>query len=157
MIRRNLMGCVALLAASALPGHGQTSVCDGKTERRLNQEYYLGLTDRVYVHAPDISSTGSGGWQAFSLRVLTGTYRKPFLVASALLKEKDLETFLRSRRDLSQTFIAVPASNALKGAANLGFATVRDGERTALVTIRVTQVVPVNGGVDHAYLICSVK
>jgi hypothetical protein len=72
-----------LVVAFGARAYGQA--CDGRTEQRLDQENYLALTDRVYVYAPDISSAG-GGWQSFNLRILSGMYRKPMLLAKAYMR-----------------------------------------------------------------------
>jgi hypothetical protein len=158
MMRWIPLSCVWLVTG-ALFASAQSQTCDGRTERRLDQEYYLALTDRVYVYVPDIPSTGSSGWQAFRLLILTGNYRKPFLLQSAPLKERDFATFLRSRSDLRQAFISIPAGTVrlATGTATLGSARVQDGERTGNVTIRVTRVVPMRGGTDNLFLICSVS
>jgi hypothetical protein len=153
----------AVLAASlvvgafAAPAGAQTQ-CDGRSEQRVDQENYLALSDRVYIYVPDISSTGSsGGWQSFNVRVLSGTYRKPLLLTKAFMKENDLQSLLSTRRDIRQSILSVPAYDPRRGAkpALTASAAVRNGERPGTITVRVTRVVPVSGGVDHLFIVCS--
>src|SRR5215207_4138045 len=151
-----LLIVVGLNAVRPQGVHAQT--CDGRTEFRLDQENYLAVTDRVYVYAPDINSLGkTGGWQPFNVNVLVGTYRKPFLLPKALLKENDLKGLLARRQDITASVLTVAGS----GQASSGKApqaspvSVKDGERPVTITIRVTRVVPVSGGTDHLFLTCT--
>ncbi len=153
------LASAALIAIHPLGVQAQT--CDGKTERRLDQEHYLALTDRVYAHAPDINSFGqSGGWQAFNLNVLVGTYRKPFLLPSALLKESDLKALLARRPDITTSVLKVSGADrnaAAKAGPQAAAITVKDGEKPVSITVRVTRVVPVSGGTDHLFLTCTAR
>ena len=159
-MRRYIFHALTLSVIAAVhPLAVQTQLCDGRTEHRLDQEHYLGLTDRVYVYAPDINSLGgSGGWQPFSLRILISEYRAPLLVAKGFLKEGDVTALLAGRRDIRQTLLAIPGfdpKSSSKATPQPVQITVKNGERPATVTIRVARVVPVSGGTDHVILVCT--
>lgn len=114
------------------------------------------LTDRVYVWAPDVNSTGSTGWEPFEVRVIIGRYRKPLLLRSSLLRESDLVKALSGQRDVETVKFKVQGSRTGRGGSSLGELTVRNGERSDSITIRITKVVPVRGrSGDHLYLSCS--
>ena len=158
------MTCCSLhaLAAAVIlalsPPPFQTQLCDGKTEHRVDQEQYLGVTDRVYVYTPDINSLGkSGGWDPFSVRILVGEYRTPLLIPKGFLKERDLQALLASRRDIKQAVLAVPGFDPRRSKATPQpvQTTVKNGERPATITIRIARVVPISGGTDHLFLVCT--
>ena len=88
------------------PG-GRLLPCDGRTEHRVDQETYVGLTDRVFVYVPDIKSAGAKGWQPFTLYVLMSDYRRPLLLDRAMLNERDFKQILASRNDIRTTAMAV--------------------------------------------------
>jgi hypothetical protein len=149
------LGLVMALAVQVAATPPQT--CDGRTEQRLDQESYISLTDRVYVYAPDVQSTGGGrGWQRFDLRVLVATYRAPLLLPRGLLKPGDLQKLLSTRPDIKVTTLAVPGHDTGAG-KNPSFdsVAVADGERPRRITIRPTRVVPASSGPTHLFLVCS--
>lgn len=150
-------GTLALaLALAGPPAAIQGQTCDGRTEQRLEQESYIALTDRVYVHAPDVPATSSGGWQPFDLRVLVGSYRAPLLLPRGLLKPADLATLLSSRPDIKVMSLSIPGHDgAGRGPSLQAAVTVPDGERPRKITIRATRVVAVSGGTDHLFLVCT--
>ena len=157
------MTCILpALAATVIlvlgPPAFQAQLCDGRTEHRVDQEQYLGVTDRVYVYAPDINSLGkSGGWDSFSVRILIGEYRTPLLIPKGFLKERDLQVLLASRRDIKQTVLQVPGFDPRRSKATPPpvQATVKNGEKPGTITIRIARVVPVSGGTDHVFLVCT--
>jgi hypothetical protein len=155
---KSIVVAIACLLTVSIAARVQAQSCDGRTEQRVDQENYLALNDRVYVYVPDINSLGSsGGWQSFTVRVLSGIYRKPLLLARAYMKENDLQSLLSTRRDIRQTPITVLGFDPRKGGrpAINASATVKDGERAGTITVRVTRVVPVSKGVDHLFVVCS--
>jgi hypothetical protein len=154
---RRLCASIALLLVATTGAPLQAQTCDGRREQRVDQETYLALTDRVYVYAPDISSSSNGGWAAVRLRVLAATYRKPMLLARAFMKEKDLQSLVKGRRDIRVVDLPVPAFDP-RGARTPGLGspvTIKDGERAGNITVRVTRVVPVSKGTDHLFVVCT--
>jgi hypothetical protein len=144
-----------LLAISA--EQVQAQVCDGRTEQRLDQESYLSLTDRVYVHAPAIESLGaSGGWRPFELRILVGTYRPPLLLPRGVFKPSDLQKLLTTRPDIKVSGLAIAGHDPGAGSPSVNaMLTVGDGERPRKITVRATRVVPVSSGTNHMFLVCT--
>jgi hypothetical protein len=136
----------------------QAQACDGRTEQRLDQESYLSLTDRVYVHAPVIENSGTAnGWRPFELRILVGTYRPPLLLPRGVLKPGDLQKLLTTRPDIKVSGLPIPGYDPRGGgspAVNAAL-TVGDGERPRKITVRAARVVPVSGGTSHMFLVCT--
>jgi hypothetical protein len=148
----------AAIAFAAISVRAQTSSCDGRTDQRVAQETYLALTDRVYVYVPDIRSRGAtGGWEAFTVRLFSGMYRKPLLLSKAYLKERDLDSLLSTRRDIKTVPLGVPAFDAKSGKAPAltNSASIANGERGGAITVRVTRVFPASGGTDSLTIVCS--
>jgi hypothetical protein len=131
---------VLLLAGDALP---QGQKCQPGPPQTVDQENYQGLTDRTYVYVPRIESAGAAGtWKPFTIRVLVGSFRRPFLLPKAFMTEADLQRLLASRADIKQTPVNVPGSNPNRaGPSPLNASvTVDDGNTPAKLTIRVSRV-----------------
>ena len=159
MTRRAGVALVALMLAAFAARPQAQQACDGRTELRVDQENYVALTDRVYVYAPDIASLGaSGGWQPFTLRVLSSSYRKPLLLSRGFMKEKDLLALLATRRDVRQSAVAVPGfdpKKSSKAPVLTATATVPNGEKGGTITVRVSRVAPVSRGTDQVFVVCT--
>ncbi len=161
MIRcaRSALIATLLLGAPVARADAQAPSCDGRTEVRVDQETYFALTDRVYMYVPDIDSS-AGGWQAFTVRVLSTRYRKPMLLTKGFMKEKDVVRLLSTRSDMRTTPLAVPAHDprrSSKAPALTASASVPNGEKTGTVTVRVSRVVPVSVGTDHIFIVCAAR
>jgi len=73
----------------------QKPACDPWT---IPARTYRAFGDRLVVYVGDISPQGP----AFTLRVLVGSYRQPFLASTGMLTEPSLDKLLASRRDITQ-------------------------------------------------------
>ncbi len=115
--------------------------CPSGKEVRLGQETYAALNTRVFVYADRIEPSGSSGWKPFSVRVLTGEYRRPFLLSKGFMREADLRKLLGGRSDITQTVLVVEGAGPRW---RPGAATVSD--RGQPITIQVARVEPPGRG-----------
>ena len=84
---------IATLAATAPPAPGQKP-CEAWT---IPARTYRAFGERLVLYVGDIRSG-----PAFTLRVLVGTYRRPFLASTGMLTEASIDKLLASRRDIAQ-------------------------------------------------------
>jgi hypothetical protein len=148
---------IALSAAVLSFLYAPSTAAQNCPTSRLDQRTYQAFGERLVVYVGDINSR-SGGWSAFSLRILVGTYRRPFLASSGALTETGLDQLLAQRRDIIQQKLPVPAHDPRSGRAkDLGKAvSVKVDGRP--VSIRVVDVRPVSGGTDHLLLeVCGAR
>jgi hypothetical protein len=123
---------------------------------RIEQRTYREFDEKLFVYVGDIRSS-SGGWAPFTVRVLVGSYRRPFLASSGVLMEAGLDQLLSQRRDIKQERLVVPAFDPGRSRTkDFGKPlVVRVDDRS--VTIRVANVVPVSGGSDHVFIEACAK
>jgi hypothetical protein len=130
-----------LLLAGGPPTQDQK--CQPGPPQTVSEETYQGLSDRTYLYVPKIESAGAAGtWKPFTIRVLVGTFRRPFLLPKAFMNEADLQKLLAGRPDIKQTPVKVPGSDP-KGAGTSPLnvsVTVNDGNTPGKLTIRVSRV-----------------
>ena len=99
-IRHAIAAVVAVIAAlpAAVPAApavaGQKPACDAWTIPARN---YRAFGERLAIYVGDIR-----GGPAFTLRVLVGTYRRPFLSSTGVLAEAGVDQLLSTRRDIQQ-------------------------------------------------------
>ena len=139
---------------------GQPQKCQPLPQQVVDQETYLGLSDRTYVYVPRIESAGTTGWKPFTIRVLVGSFRRPFLLPKAFMKEADLLKLMSSRSDIRQSSLNVPGSDPKKAATSSPnvSVTVPDGNTPSRLTIRVARVVSGGYGARSVALdVCVTK
>lgn len=83
-----------LLPCGPLDAIGQRPTC---TPWTIPAQTYRAFGDRLVVYIGRIQP------QAVPVRVLVGSYRKPFLASTGVLTEASLDKLLAQRRDISQT------------------------------------------------------
>jgi hypothetical protein len=115
---------------------------------RLDQLTYQAFGERLVVYVGDISSK-SGGWSSFILRVLVGTYRRPFLASSGVLTEEGLKELLGQRRDIVRQDLLVPAYDPRSGRGKDLGKPISVKVDSSSASVRVVDVRPVSGGTDH--------
>jgi hypothetical protein len=84
---------MAVVIALPLPVHSAPQKCEPWT---IPAQTYRAFGERLAVYVGAVKP------QAFTLRVLVGSYRRPFLTSTGVLTEASLEKLLASRRDISQ-------------------------------------------------------
>lgn len=135
MTQRALGAALLVMLLAPAPAHAQK--CDNVT---VQEQWYQAVNNLVYLYAGDIAAGGPGTYQPFQLRVLVGTYRPPFLLPGAYLREPDLNALLRSRPDI--TLRALKVGNPLTGE------TVPVPFAKGSVTLRVLKVMVAPGATD---------
>jgi hypothetical protein len=127
----------AALVVLLLPAPASAQKCQDLT---VQEQWYQSINELVYLYAGEIASGGPGRYTPFRLRVLVGTYRPPFLLPRAHMREPDLNALLQSRPDITQSTLDV--GNPLTGAVTpVSYAKGR-------VTVRVLKVTTTPGGAD---------
>lgn len=98
------LACLAVTsAAGALPQQRPGSVpapyarCENWT---ITQRSYRAFGERLAIYVGDIRT--NGGARTYALRVLVGTYRRPFLTSTGVLTETGVDQLLSQRRDVTQ-------------------------------------------------------
>jgi hypothetical protein len=140
----------AALAFLGSPSPVEAASC--RPPVRVDQRTYQALEDRLFVYVGDIGSTKSRGWSPFTVRVLVGTYRRPFLSSKGTLNEASLDKLLAERRDIMQERLSVSGyepKTSKKKTLGVPVTVKVDGR---VISVRVTDVVPVGGGTDHLYV-----
>jgi hypothetical protein len=95
-----LLGLLAVaFIVSAAPARAQNC---GKPVR-VEQRTYREFDEKLFVYVGDIRTSSSGGWAAFAVRALVGSYRRPFLASSGVLMEAGLDQLLSQRRDSNKS------------------------------------------------------
>ena len=84
----------AVVPAAPPAAAGQKPACERWT---IPARYYRSFGERLAIYVGDIRSG-----PAFTLRVLVGSYRRPFLSSTGVLSESGVDTLLKSRRDIVQ-------------------------------------------------------
>lgn len=84
---------VALLPPGPLEGVAQRPSCTAWT---IPAQTYRAFGERLVVYVGQIQP------QAVPLRVLVGSYRRPFLASTGVLTEPSLDKLLAQRRDIAQ-------------------------------------------------------
>jgi hypothetical protein len=155
------LSCMVLSVALASAASGQAKKCQPVPQQTADQETYAGLTDRVYVYVPRIESAGAGGWKPFTLRILVGSFRRPFLLPKGFMKEADLLKLLSGRPDIKQFFLNVPGSDPRQQGpppSLTASATVPDGNTSSKLTVRASRVVAAKYGSYSVVLdVCVTK
>ena len=132
-----LRAAAAALCVLLLPAPASAQKCEDVT---VQEQWYQSVNKLVYLYAGEIASSGPGKYTPFRLRVFVGTYRPPFLLPGAYLREPDLKALLKSRRDVTQLTLGV--GNPLSGEVM----PVSYGK--GRVTLRVVKVKTARGGGD---------
>jgi len=127
----------AALLVLLLPAPASAQKCQDLV---VQEQWYQSVNELVYLYAGEIASSGPGRYSPFRLRVLVGSYRAPFLLPGAHMREPDLAKLLKSRPDITQLTLDVgnPLSGAVKPVSSA----------KGRVTVRVLKVTAARGGTD---------
>jgi hypothetical protein len=139
---------IAFSVALAWLAYASPAAAQNCRTSRLDQLTYQAFGERLVVYVGDISST-SGGWSSFILRVLVGTYRRPFLASSGVLTEEGLKELLDQRRDIDRYELPVPAYDPRSGRGKDPGKLTSVKVDGSFASVRVVDVRPVSGGTDH--------
>jgi len=137
-----VVAVILLLSATAADAQG----CQGRKELWIPQESYLALTDRVYAYAGPIQRQGQSGWRPFTVQVLVGQYRRPFLLPKGLLREADVNKLLAQRSDVTRIPLRV-AGHDPAGGKKPSFPAVDVTGAGRPLTVRVFRVQPSSNAV----------